>query len=118
MSHAEGGPVGRPPGSEAFVITEVEPTAENIARRGVATLRTVRDAYGDQGMATSPITGRSARYSLEQWKDSDADSTYLTVGFSYVDPAKVGTTLPPERRPDAVRGPTMRTRVVFDVDPS
>ena len=105
-------PPGQPLGHEQFVVTEV-PSDSN--RPGVLTLRRVIEQYGASGEQRSPFTGRVAHYSLEEWNGRDLDSTFLAVSVRYVDPARVGTTLPVEERHKLVRvAPSNLPQMKFD----
>lgn len=102
----------RPRFPEHFVVSELE----NMDWPGVQTLRQVIAEYGSSGSVTSPLTGRQAQFSLDHWADRDPDTTYLLVGFSYVDPAKVGTTLSVEKRSSVIRMPKPKARLEFEFE--
>jgi len=113
---------GIPGFHEHLRISEVAPTEENIADRGIQTLRWVIDRYGLKskdglkGTAKSPVTGRPVGFTMEHWKDRDPDSTYIEFAFTVVDPATVGRKLPDEDRRKVREDIARIKRIEFDFE--
>lgn len=74
---------------EEFFVVEV--SKENTGEPGVLSLRSVIARYGWEGTIQNNLSGRFATYTLENWRESDIDTTFLMVGFRWNDLTKANT---------------------------
>ncbi len=85
----------RAPGDEWVEVSEVSDTARSQldASAGAdVTLRWATERFGGYvGRLIHPRIGTSHEVDLRAFEGCDLEATRVSIGFGYVDPAKVGT---------------------------